>query len=67
MKSQVVIQKPTFDFLKKLSRNNDRDWFDAHKQQYLNAKENTEQFVDALIVKMNEHDVIETSSAKKSL
>src|SRR6266487_2839775 len=61
MKVQSVIDKSTFDFLKKLARNNDRDWFNAHKEDYLRAKENTEQFVDALIAKMN------TPSGKKSL
>jgi uncharacterized protein (TIGR02453 family) len=35
--------------------------------QYELAKENAEDFVNALIVKMNQHDDIETSSAKKSL
>ena len=27
----------TFDFLKKLNANNNRDWFDQHRQQYENA------------------------------
>ncbi len=67
MKPQVFIQKSTFDFLKRLAKNNDRDWFNAHKEEYLIAKENAEQFVDALILKMNEHDQIETPSGKKSL
>ena len=61
------IEKSTFDFLRKLSVNNNRDWFNAHKVQYLKAKGNTEQFIDALISKMNTHDHIETPSGKKSL
>ncbi len=61
------IQKSTFDFLKSLSINNNREWFNAHKGEYEHAKENTERFVDALIAKMNEHDRIETPSGKKSL
>ncbi len=61
------IEKSTFDFLKKLAKNNNREWFNAHKEDYLSAKENAEQFVDALIAKMNEHDQIETPSGKKSL
>ena len=67
MKSQATIDRYTFVFLKKLSSNNNRDWFNAHKEEYLIAKENTEQFIDALIAKMNEHDQIETPSGKKSL
>lgn len=63
----MIIQKSTFDFLKKLSKNNDRDWFNENKEKYLAAKENTEAFVDALITRMNSHDEIETPSGKKSL
>lgn len=62
-----VINSSTFDFLRKLSANNERQWFADHKDQYEAAKENAEHFVDALIAKMNTHDVLETPSAKKSL
>ncbi len=63
----AIIEKSTFDFLKKLAANNNRDWFNDRKEHYLQAKENAEQFVDALISKMNVHDHIETVSGKKSL
>jgi len=63
----AVIKKTTFDFLKRLRSNNDRDWFNAHKGEYEHAKENAEQFMDALIAKMNTHDRLETPSGKKSL
>jgi uncharacterized protein (TIGR02453 family) len=66
MKSPVI-NKSTFDFLRKLSANNDREWFAEHKSQYEQAKGNAEAFVDALISKMNVHDDLETPSAKKSL
>lgn len=62
-----AILPSTFDFLKQLSKNNNRDWFNAHKNQYLKSKENIELFVDDLITKMNVHDQIETPSGKKSL
>ncbi|HYC85594.1 MAG TPA: DUF2461 domain-containing protein [Chryseosolibacter sp.] len=62
-----TIHKSTFDFLRRLSANNNREWFAAHKQQYELAKANVEHFVDALIAKMNTHDRIETPSARKSL
>jgi uncharacterized protein (TIGR02453 family) len=67
MNAKTVIEKSTFDFLKKLTKNNDREWFNKHKEEYLHAKENAEQFVDALIVKVNRHDQIETPSGKNSL
>lgn len=67
MKNNAAIKKSTFDFLKNLSANNNREWFAANRVRYEAAKENAEDFVDALIAKMNTHDRIETPSAKKSL
>ncbi len=61
------IEKSTLDFLKRLSKNNDRNWFDQHKAQYLKAQQNVEHFVDQLIARMNTHDEIETTFGKKSL
>ncbi|HEY0768877.1 MAG TPA: DUF2461 domain-containing protein [Sphingobacteriaceae bacterium] len=63
----MIIEKSTFQFLKKLSANNNREWFNTHKQEYENARQNIENFVDALIARMNTHDDIETPTAKKSL
>ena len=37
--------KKTFDFLKKLSKNNNRDWFEKHKSEYLSIKGEFELFV----------------------
>lgn len=62
-----MIPKSTLLFLKNLSANNERDWFNEHKSKYLEAKQNMEDFVDALIIKMNAHDHIETISGRKSL
>ncbi len=63
----TLINKSTFDFLKKLSTHNNRDWFNANKDAYLLALNNVETFMDSLIVSMNKHDEIETPSGKKSL
>src|SRR5258708_6871958 len=63
----VTIKKSTLVFLKKLSGHNNRDRFNANKDQYEQAKENVEQFCDALIQRMNAHDQIETPSGKKAL
>jgi uncharacterized protein (TIGR02453 family) len=65
--THVIIKKSTLDFLKKLSTNNNREWFEQNKHHYEAAKENTEQFMDALISKMNSHDQLENTSGKKSL
>jgi uncharacterized protein (TIGR02453 family) len=65
--SHSIIQKSTLQFLKNLSANNDRDWFNANKGHYIKARENAEQFFDQLIAKMNTHDQLSTPSGKKSL
>ena len=65
--STAVIHKDSLDFLKDLSQNNNRDWFNAHKERYLKAQANIAAFADALIAEMNKHDHIETVSGRKSL
>jgi len=63
----ATIQKDSLDFLTDLSKNNNREWFNANKDRYLEARDNIIDFADALLVEMNKHDQIETASGKKSL
>ncbi|HKR05236.1 MAG TPA: DUF2461 domain-containing protein [Bacteroidia bacterium] len=63
----IVIKKESVDFLKTLSKDNNRDWFNRHKDKYMEAQENMIAFADALLFEMNRHDKIETPSGKKSL
>lgn len=65
--SAAQLPASILDFLKLLKKNNDRDWFNAHKERYLGELSHIEKFADALLVEMNSHDVIETASGKKSL
>jgi uncharacterized protein (TIGR02453 family) len=65
--STMQLDKSVFDFLKKLKKNNDRDWFNAHKEDYLQQHEKMIAFADALLKEMHKHDNIETESGKKSL
>lgn len=57
----------TLSFLQKLSKNNNREWFQANKSEYDAAHQEMIAFADLLINEMNSHDVIETQSGKKSL
>lgn len=59
--------KVCLEFLEKLSKNNDREWFNAHKSLYLEAHSNLIKFADELLAKLNSHDQIETPTGKKSL
>lgn len=63
----TVIKKESLDFLKALSKNNNRDWFNNHKDKYIEVHSNIVAFADALLVEMNKHDKIETASGKESL
>lgn len=65
--SKAQIKKESIDFLKKLSKRNNRDWFNKHKDEYLEAHANIIEFADALLLEMNRHDKIETPTGKKSL
>ena len=61
------IPESGFTFLKKLKKNNNRDWFNAHKADYQNEHSTIEVFAEALLQQLNKHDVIETPSGKKSV
>lgn len=65
--NKACIQPSNFEFLKLLKKNNNRDWFNAHKDRYLNELTAIEKFADGLLLEMNKHDVIETLNGKKSL
>ncbi len=40
----TMISAKTFDFLNQLEANNNREWFQDNKSDYLGAKENVEAF-----------------------
>ena len=63
----TAIKKQSIDFLKTLSKNNNRDWFNEHKNFYEEAHTNMIAFADALLAEMRKHDNIETASGKKCL
>jgi uncharacterized protein (TIGR02453 family) len=67
MTRTTQIDKATFDFLKALNRNNNRDWFQQHKSTVQKAQDNVGGFLDALMAEMNKHDRLETRSGKQCL
>jgi uncharacterized protein (TIGR02453 family) len=63
-----VIHPETFDFLKQLALHNNKPWFDEHRNIYLAARENFEQFVEILIQKLVIIDKsITGTTAKKAM
>ena len=67
MKQKLPGLSSALDFLKKLKKNNIREWFNAHKDEFINEQQLIASFADALLIELNSHDVIETLSGKKSL
>jgi uncharacterized protein (TIGR02453 family) len=65
--NKAKINLSNIEFLKQIKKNNNRDWFNAHKERYLNELKDLEVFADSLLLEMNKHDVIETPNGKKSL
>lgn len=59
--------KKAFEFLSKLRKNNNREWFEAHRESYDNAREEVEILVEKIRLGIGEFDVIDTSSARKSM
>jgi len=47
-----MLQPATLKFLKGLEKNNDREWFDAHRDDYATAKADFEVFADAVMKAM---------------
>ena len=62
-----MIKQTTFDFLKDLENNNNREWFATHKPRYEKEHKAVIAFADELLANMSTHDNIETASGKASL
>ncbi|MFT4600529.1 MAG: hypothetical protein ACI857_000703 [Arenicella sp.] len=62
-----MISSKSLEFLKKLKKNNERDWFNANKSEYLECHENLISFAEELLSEMNKHDDIANPNGKKCL
>jgi uncharacterized protein (TIGR02453 family) len=51
-----MIQRHTFEFLKELVENNNREWFQANKERYEAARENVVEFTAAFIKLLHKID-----------
>lgn len=64
-----MIQPSTLEFLKKLKKNNNRDWFEKNKEAYKAAQADVEQTVNGIITGIRSFDkrIESTLDAKKCL
>lgn len=51
-----MLQLSTLTFLKDLSKNNERSWFESHRKQYEEAKQDFEDFISAVLNKHSKKD-----------
>ncbi|MEP7373564.1 MAG: DUF2461 domain-containing protein [Chitinophagaceae bacterium] len=63
----ISLSRSSFDFLKDLSKNNNREWFNKNKERYIREYGNMIAFASALLQEMKKHDTIETTSGKDAL
>lgn len=62
------LSQNTFDFLIKLTENNNREWFNENKNLYIESQQNVITFLEDLIKEMSEFDQeLAKLDAKKSL
>jgi uncharacterized protein (TIGR02453 family) len=54
-------EKSTFKYLQDLHKNNNRDWFAAEKETYLEAQQNAKKVFGAIHLNLQKHDEIEKS------
>ena len=57
--SSKIIDKSVFDYLENLKKNNNRDWFNANKNDYNTELEKVKGFYNYILEKLNESDNLE--------
>ena len=62
-----IITKATFDFLKELKKNNNRDWFQENKKRYQASHLEMEELASELMDLVNRFDTLEEVQPKKTL
>jgi uncharacterized protein (TIGR02453 family) len=61
------IEESSINFLRKLVKNNNREWFNANKSLYVEEHEKIISFADTLLDELKKFDKIETATGKKAL
>ena len=61
------IEESSINFLRKLVKNNNREWFNANKSLYIEEHEKIISFADTLLEELKKFDKIETATGKKAL
>lgn len=54
-----IITADVFNFLKKLEKNNNREWFNAHKTAFKTVESAVKQYYENVLERLKQHDEIE--------
>lgn len=63
----TAIPASTLAFLRELEKNNNRPWFNEHKDRYQQEHAYMVEFAENLIANMSQHDLLEPMTGKRSL
>ncbi|MCK8481858.1 DUF2461 domain-containing protein [Psychroserpens algicola] len=55
----ATFSKDILDFFKKLEKNNDRDWFNAHKKEFKANERKAKEAYNLIYESLNKHDVVD--------
>jgi uncharacterized protein (TIGR02453 family) len=55
----IKVPKKALEFLKKLEKNNNRDWFDEHKKEFKEIEKEVKQVYEQLFNMLNTHDDVD--------
>lgn len=62
----MTIKSNTFTFLQELKKNNTREWFQEHKEEYDLANQNVKEFIEGMITRLAEFDLHINTDIKAS-
>ena len=65
--SSSTVQKSSLQFLRDLSKNNNKPWFAEHKARYTECHENMIAFAEVFQAEMAKYDLLEPQTGKKVL
>ena len=55
----MMVPKEALEFFKKLEKNNNRDWFNDHKDEFKKIEKEVKTFYNAIFKTLNEHDEVD--------
>ncbi|MBT8384851.1 MAG: DUF2461 domain-containing protein, partial [Bacteroidia bacterium] len=55
----ISVPQKTFDFFKSLGKNNNREWFNVHKDEFKSLETDIKNFYNKVLENLKEHDDVD--------